>query len=178
MNTPAKPISYRRRPLRRKQSGLVSGSRWTVPVSLGRPPSLHGLRRPARRASRMQSGPCRSPRVTLFARFPGTTRTCDFHGSCIDGVRPEASRRGPGGESTPRGNPWISRFPLMVCGDMPWFSDRAGSPSSRDFDERDVAFQRPLPCRHPGVGISRLNSPACPSPNFQRFSHLLAEVAA
>jgi len=53
MRTPTKTLSYRRCPLGREQSGVESGSRLTVPVSLGRPPSLHGLRRLARRASQV-----------------------------------------------------------------------------------------------------------------------------
>ena len=43
MAPPPVPISYRRRPVRRVYSGIESGSRRSVPVSPGRPPSLHGL---------------------------------------------------------------------------------------------------------------------------------------
>jgi hypothetical protein len=174
MNTPTKDISYRRRPLCRESPALNPVHVRATPVSLGRPPSLHGLRRPVRRTSRVilpsnfhsrifSLG--RSPHGPLFTRFPGTTGTSDFPGSCIDGVRLAASRRGPTGHGW-WGNPWISRLPLLVRRCVPSsLTARDSQCASREVvGARDVAFRFSRQRRHPGVGISRLNGPPASPP--------------
>jgi len=70
------------------------------------------------------------------------------------------------------GQPVDLPIPALGASKHAWFFDRAGFPSSRDIDERNVVFQRQAPCRHPG-GLFRgsiarptsapvANASACP----------------
>ena len=134
MSTPSTAISYRRRLLWRESSALNPAHVDAVPVSLGRPPSLHGLRRTLRRTSRViLPSNFRSwifslgwpPHGPLFARFPGTTGTSDFPESYIDGVRLSASRRGPDAQPrdrATRGSPDSRAWCVGTC---------PGSPTAR-----------------------------------------------
>ena len=174
MGTPTKAISYRRRHMGREQSGLESGSRRTVPVSLGRPPSLHGLPR---------SVWCAGPAILLLR----LTRSRIFHRDRPLSFRRSAASQVLRGRVTSTGRaPTACALRLPVAAqaadaagqpvDLPTsapgasirarFSDRAGFPLrlARGGGAGDVAFRISLQRRHPEVGISRLNSPPVSPP--------------
>ena len=52
---------------------------------------------------------------------------------------------------------------------MPWFSDRAGPPATRDIATGSVAFHVLDRVGTPDTLITRLNSPACTYP-YRRFA--------